>query len=118
MHVHVAGQACCRHAWRRWGSTRWRHRALMHAVLLRAHLIAKSSVVFAAFPAGAGDGSNDNFSWNCGVEGATDNPAVLALRQKQVGRRGGGAGGSVGGREGTRARGGMGTGDPSAALHV
>lgn len=32
----------------------------------------------------AGDGSNDNFSWNCGVEGPTDNAAVNALRQKQV----------------------------------
>lgn len=30
------------------------------------------------------DGSNDNFSWNCGVEGPTDNPAILALRQRQV----------------------------------
>ncbi|KAI7841863.1 hypothetical protein COHA_004392 [Chlorella ohadii] len=30
------------------------------------------------------DGSNDNFSWNCGVEGPTDNAAVLALRQKQM----------------------------------
>lgn len=32
----------------------------------------------------AGDGSNDNFSWNCGVEGPTDNAAVNALRQKQA----------------------------------
>lgn len=29
------------------------------------------------------DGSNDNRSFNCGVEGATDNPAILALRDKQ-----------------------------------
>jgi len=29
------------------------------------------------------DGSNDNLSWNCGVEGTTDNPAVLALRERQ-----------------------------------
>jgi glycogen operon protein len=28
------------------------------------------------------DGSNDNHSWNCGVEGDTDNPAVLALRKQ------------------------------------
>ncbi len=26
------------------------------------------------------DGSNDNNSWNCGAEGETDDPAVLALR--------------------------------------
>src|SRR5262249_51878980 len=30
------------------------------------------------------DGSDENFSWNCGVEGPTDDPRVLALRRKQV----------------------------------
>lgn len=30
------------------------------------------------------DGSNDNFSWNCGVEGPTDAEHVLALRQRQM----------------------------------
>ncbi len=30
------------------------------------------------------DGSNDNFSWNCGVEGPTDDPAVETLRNRQV----------------------------------
>jgi isoamylase len=30
------------------------------------------------------DGSNDNISWNCGVEGPTDDPAVDALRHRQV----------------------------------
>ncbi|EFN57533.1 hypothetical protein CHLNCDRAFT_34754 [Chlorella variabilis] len=30
------------------------------------------------------DGTNDNFSWNCGVEGPTDNGAVKALRQRQM----------------------------------
>lgn len=30
------------------------------------------------------DGDNHNQSWNCGVEGKTDNPDVLALRNKQV----------------------------------
>jgi isoamylase len=29
------------------------------------------------------DGSNDNNSWNCGVEGPTDDPAVNALREQQ-----------------------------------
>jgi isoamylase len=28
------------------------------------------------------DGSSDNHSWNCGVEGDTDDPAVLALRRR------------------------------------
>ena len=29
------------------------------------------------------DGSNANYSWNCGYEGPTDDAAVLALRQRQ-----------------------------------
>jgi isoamylase len=29
------------------------------------------------------DGTNDNHSWNCGVEGPTEDPVVLALRGKQ-----------------------------------
>jgi glycogen operon protein len=30
------------------------------------------------------DGADENFSWNCGVEGATTDAAVLALRRRQV----------------------------------
>ena len=30
------------------------------------------------------DGCNDNHSWNCGVEGDTDDSAILALRQRQA----------------------------------
>ena len=30
------------------------------------------------------DGTNDNFSWNCGIEGPTDDPAIESLRNKQV----------------------------------
>ncbi len=29
------------------------------------------------------DGTNDNFSWNCGAEGQTDDPAIQALRARQ-----------------------------------
>jgi len=29
------------------------------------------------------DGENHNLSWNCGVEGSTDDPAILALRERQ-----------------------------------
>ena len=29
------------------------------------------------------DGTNDNCSWNCGVEGPTDDPQVAALRERQ-----------------------------------
>ncbi len=30
------------------------------------------------------DGANDNLSWNCGVEGPSDDPAIEALRTRQV----------------------------------
>ena len=30
------------------------------------------------------DGSNDNASWNCGVEGETEDPEILKLRQRQM----------------------------------
>jgi glycogen operon protein len=30
------------------------------------------------------DGSNDNRSWNCGVEGPSDDPAIESLRNRQV----------------------------------
>jgi isoamylase len=30
------------------------------------------------------DGMNDNCSWNCGVEGATEDPAIEALRRRQI----------------------------------
>ena len=30
------------------------------------------------------DGSNDNISWNCGVEGPTDDPSIERLRNRQV----------------------------------
>ena len=30
------------------------------------------------------DGSNDNFSWNCGQEGETSDAGVNALRQRQM----------------------------------
>ena len=30
------------------------------------------------------DGVDENFSWNCGVEGPTENPEILALRRRQA----------------------------------
>jgi glycogen operon protein len=30
------------------------------------------------------DGENNNLSWNCGVEGPTDDPAIVQLRQRQM----------------------------------
>ena len=30
------------------------------------------------------DGCNDNYSWNCGVEGDTDNKEVISLRKRQI----------------------------------
>jgi glycogen operon protein len=31
-----------------------------------------------------GDGNTNNISWNCGVEGPTDDPAINALRERQI----------------------------------
>ncbi|QPK80543.1 glycogen debranching protein GlgX [Schaalia sp. ZJ405] len=33
---------------------------------------------------GGADGANDNRSWNCGVEGPTDDAEVVALRRRQI----------------------------------
>ncbi len=33
---------------------------------------------------GGRDGTNDNRSWNCGAEGPTDDPEILALRERQA----------------------------------
>ncbi|MGW3044290.1 glycogen debranching protein GlgX [Kitasatospora sp. NPDC001159] len=33
---------------------------------------------------GNADGANDNHSWNCGIEGPTDDPEVLRLRGRQM----------------------------------
>ena len=30
------------------------------------------------------DGHNENLSWNCGVEGPTDDPGIEAIRLKQI----------------------------------
>jgi isoamylase len=30
------------------------------------------------------DGANDNYSWNCGVEGTTDDPEIASLRKRQI----------------------------------
>jgi len=30
------------------------------------------------------DGTNDNASWNCGAEGSTDDPEIIALRMRQM----------------------------------
>jgi glycogen operon protein len=30
------------------------------------------------------DGASDNFSWNCGIEGPTDDPKILELRRRQA----------------------------------
>jgi glycogen operon protein len=32
---------------------------------------------------GGHDGSDNNMSWNCGVEGPTDDPSILAIRERQ-----------------------------------
>ena len=30
------------------------------------------------------DGTDNNYSWNCGVEGPTDDPAIEKLRTRQI----------------------------------
>jgi len=30
------------------------------------------------------DGTDENFSWNCGIEGETDHPGILSLRRRQA----------------------------------
>ncbi len=30
------------------------------------------------------DGANDNYSWNCGVEGETNDPVIIALRRRMI----------------------------------
>lgn len=30
------------------------------------------------------DGADDNYAWNCGIEGPTDDPAIVALRRRQM----------------------------------
>ncbi|MFN3998360.1 glycogen debranching protein [Algoriphagus sp.] len=30
------------------------------------------------------DGTNENFSWNCGVDGPTDDPEIAVLRERQI----------------------------------
>lgn len=47
-------------------------------------LVSYSSKHNEANGEGNRDGVDDNMSWNCGVEGPTDDPAVEALRDRQV----------------------------------
>lgn len=47
-------------------------------------LVAYNSKHNEANGEGGQDGSNDNFSWNCGVEGETNEAAVNAIRERQV----------------------------------
>ena len=49
-----------------------------------ADLVSYNDKHNAANQEGNRDGSNDNLSWNCGVEGDTDDPAILALRRRQA----------------------------------
>lgn len=57
---------------------------IAHDGFTLADLVAYNEKHNAANGEGNRDGSNDNFSWNCGVEGPTDNPAVNALRSRQM----------------------------------
>jgi glycogen operon protein len=48
-----------------------------------ADLVAYNTKHNEANGEGNRDGSDDNRSWNCGAEGPTDDPAILALRARQ-----------------------------------
>src|SRR6202008_4318190 len=48
-----------------------------------ADLVAYNAKHNEANGEGNRDGTDDNRSWNCGVEGPTDDPAILALRARQ-----------------------------------
>ncbi|MDU7427245.1 MAG: glycogen debranching protein GlgX [Actinomyces urogenitalis] len=49
-----------------------------------ADLVSYNSKHNEANGEGGADGDSNNRSWNCGVEGHTDDPAVLDLRRRQV----------------------------------
>jgi isoamylase len=49
-----------------------------------ADLVAYNDKHNGANGEGGRDGTDDNRSWNCGTEGPTDDPAITALRQRQV----------------------------------
>ena len=49
-----------------------------------ADLVSYNSKHNEANGEGGADGDSNNRSWNCGVEGPTDDPAVLDLRRRQV----------------------------------
>lgn len=51
----------------------------MHAIALQSYNGKHND----ANGEGNRDGTNDNFSWNCGVEGQTSDRGVMALRQRQ-----------------------------------
>lgn len=48
-----------------------------------ADLVSYNEKHNAANGEGNRDGANDNHSWNCGVEGPTDDPKIIALRAQQ-----------------------------------
>jgi isoamylase len=48
-----------------------------------ADLVSYSAKHNEANGEGNQDGTTDNLSWNCGAEGPTDDPAILALRERQ-----------------------------------
>ncbi len=55
----------------------------VHDGFTLADLVSYEAKHNAANGEGNRDGSDDNRSWNCGVEGPTDDPDVLALRARQ-----------------------------------
>lgn len=55
-----------------------------HDGFTMADLVSYNTKHNAANGEGNADGANDNRSWNCGVEGPTDDPNINALRDRQI----------------------------------
>ena len=55
----------------------------MHDGFVLRDLVSYNGKHNGANPHNNGDGTDNNLSWNCGVEGETDDPAVLELRARQ-----------------------------------
>ena len=70
------------------GPPRGRHHAIdfvtCHDGFTLADLVAYERKRNDANGEGNADGSDHNHAWNCGVEGPTSDPAVLALRERQA----------------------------------
>ncbi len=69
-----------RHGRRPWASTNF---VTVHDGFTLHDLVSYNSKHNEANREDNRDGNDSNFSWNCGIEGPTDDPEILALRRRQ-----------------------------------